>query len=64
MLLASRDDWDCYAASQWLTVANWPAEHPGDPDAAAIRKARDLSRRDYLAPERRFLGRGVSVLRL
>ncbi len=63
MVLASSDDWDRYAASQWLNVSDWRAAHPDDPDASEIRDTRDASRRDYLADERRYLGWGVFVLR-
>ena len=63
MVLASSDDWDRYAASQWLNVSGWLAAHPDDPDASEIRDTRDASRRDYLADERRCLGWGVFVLR-
>lgn len=63
MVLASTDDWDRYAASQWLNVADWLAAHPTDPDAAEVRETRDASRRNYLAEERRCLGWGVFVLR-
>jgi len=63
MVLASHDDWDRYAASQWLNVSNWLATNPDDSDAAEVRTGRDTSRRDYLADERRCLGWGVFVLR-
>ncbi len=62
MVLASHDDWDRYAASQWLNVSDWLAGHPDDPDAAEIRAVRDASRRDYLTEDRRHLGWGVFVL--
>ncbi|MGO9560318.1 MAG: SAM-dependent methyltransferase [Acidimicrobiales bacterium] len=63
IVLASRDDWDRYAASQWLNVSDWLLANPDDADAAEVREQRDLSRRDYLAHERRCLGWGVFVLR-
>jgi SAM-dependent methyltransferase len=63
MVLSSPDDWDRYAASQWLNVSNWLASHPDDPDADAIRQIRDDSRRGYLVEDRRCLGWGVFVLR-
>lgn len=63
MVLASPDDWDRYAASQWLNVSDWLAANPDDTDASELREVRDSSRRDYLAHERRCLGWGVFVLR-
>ncbi|MGO9196757.1 MAG: SAM-dependent methyltransferase [Acidimicrobiales bacterium] len=63
MVLASHEDWDRYAASQWLNVSDWLAANPDDADAAEVRHTRDASRRDYLADERRCLGWGVFVLR-
>jgi len=63
MLLASHDDWDRYTASQWLNVADWLLANPDDADASEVRSERDISRRDYLADERRCLGWGAFVLR-
>jgi SAM-dependent methyltransferase len=63
MVLASSDDWDRYAASQWLNVSDWLVANPDDADASEVRKQRDASRRDYLTDERRCLGWGVFVLR-
>ena len=63
MVLASHDDWDRYAASQWLNVADWLRAHPADPDASAMRQENAASRRSYLAEQRRCLGWGVFVLR-
>jgi hypothetical protein len=63
MVLASPDDWDRYAASQWLNVADWLAADPGHPDADEVRAFRDASRREYLSGRRRYFGWGVFVLR-
>jgi SAM-dependent methyltransferase len=63
MVLAAPDDWDRYAASQWLNVSDWLAANPGDPEATEVRRRRDASRRDYLSEERRCFGWGVFVLR-
>jgi hypothetical protein len=63
MVLASPDDWDRYAASQWLNVSDWLVANPDDAGASELRGARDASQRDYLADERRCLGWGVFVLR-
>jgi SAM-dependent methyltransferase len=63
MILASPEEWDRYAASQWLNVSHWLADHPHHPEAAQVRRIRDDSRRAYLAEDRRCLGWGVFVLR-
>jgi SAM-dependent methyltransferase len=63
MVLASREDWDRYAASQWLNVSNWLAANPEDAEASEILEERNSSRRDFLANERHCLGWGVFVLR-
>lgn len=63
MSLTGNSDWDRYAASQWLNVADWLDAHPDHPDAAAVRAERDQSRRRYLTDERGTVGWGVFVLR-
>ena len=63
MVLASPEDWDRYAASQWLNVSNWLAANPDDAEAPEILEERNSSRRGYLADERSCLGWGVFVLR-
>lgn len=63
MVLSSLDDWDRYAASQWLNVSDWLAANLDDPEASGIAEMRDRARRDYLSDERRCLGWGVFVLR-
>ncbi len=63
MVLANPDDWDRYAASQWLNVARWLDANPDDPEADDVRRVRDESQRWYLREERRVLGWGVFVLR-
>jgi hypothetical protein len=63
MVLANSDDWDRYAASQWLNVSTWLDSNPDDPEAPEVRQERDASRREYLAHSRAQLGRGVFVLR-
>lgn len=64
MVLASDDDWDRYAASQWLNVANWLRDNPGHPEAPDVRAERDGSRRRYLTDERGTLSWGVFIGRL
>ncbi|HEV8063665.1 MAG TPA: hypothetical protein VGP46_02480, partial [Acidimicrobiales bacterium] len=61
MVLTSDHDWDRYAASQWLNVADWLLAHPDDPDAADVRAERDESRRRYLSEERDTLRWGIFV---
>jgi SAM-dependent methyltransferase len=63
MVLASPEDWDRYAASQWLNVSDWLAANPDDAEAPEILEERNSSRRGYLADERSCLGWGVFVLR-
>lgn len=63
MVVASQDDWDRYATSQWHNVSKWLDTHAGDPDAAEVRKIRDDARRWYLREERGVMGWGVFVLR-
>lgn len=63
MVIASHDDWDRYAAGQWLNVHRFLATHPDDPDAASVRQLCEDSQRAYLAAERRCVGWGVFVLR-
>jgi hypothetical protein len=63
MVLADHDTWDRYSASQWLNVSRWLDAQPDDPDAADVRRTRDVARRDYLTFERRYLGWGVFILR-
>lgn len=63
MLIATRDEFDHYYASQWMTVYQWLRDHPQDPDAPAIREWMGRSQRSYLKYERDYLGWGVFVLR-
>lgn len=63
MTIASTEEWDRYAASQWLNVSDWLATHSSDPEAGEVRRTRDESRRAYLEEDRRVLGWGIFVLR-
>jgi SAM-dependent methyltransferase len=63
MVLANRDSWDRYVASQWWTVDEWLRAHPDDPDAVELRGWIARWRRDYLEYGRRYLSWGVFVLR-
>lgn len=64
MVITNLDDWDRYAASQWLNVSDWLLANPDHEDAARLRALRDESRRNYLAEERGTIGWGVFVGRL
>ncbi|WP_254767825.1 SAM-dependent methyltransferase [Salinilacihabitans rarus] len=63
MVIADRDAWDRYEATQWKTVDDWLRAHPDDPDADALRRHRDENRRTYLRYGRRYFGWGVFVFR-
>ncbi|HEY5628347.1 MAG TPA: class I SAM-dependent methyltransferase [Candidatus Limnocylindrales bacterium] len=63
LVMANPDTWDRYEASQWLTVTDWLAANPDDPDHAAMARFRDDGRRTYLRWGRRYLGWGVFVTR-
>jgi SAM-dependent methyltransferase len=62
MVLADRDTWDRYVASQWWTVSRWLDAHRDDPEAPAMREFLEKSRRSHLEYGRRYLGWGVFVL--
>ncbi len=63
MVIANQDTWDRYEASQWLTVTDWLAANPDDPDHEAMTRFRDDNRRTYLRWGRRYLGWGAFVTR-
>jgi len=63
MVLATPETWDRYEASQWMTVTDWLAANPTDPDHDAMVRFRDDNRRTYLRWGRRYLGWGVFVTR-
>jgi SAM-dependent methyltransferase len=63
MVLADGDSWDRYAAGQWWNVTGWLAGNAGHPDAPAMRRYLDASRRSHLRYQRDLLGWGVFVLR-
>lgn len=64
MVLGDLDEWDRYAAAQWLTVSDHLAAHPDAPDADELRAWSDAARRTYLAHTRRTMGWGVFILRV
>ncbi len=61
MVVATAASWDRYEASQWMTITDWLAAHPDDPDHDAMVRFRDDRRRTYLRWGRRYLGWGVFV---
>ncbi|WP_432967991.1 SAM-dependent methyltransferase [Dactylosporangium sp. CA-233914] len=63
MVLADGDSWDRYVAAQWWTVSDWLRANPDSPDAVAMRRYLEHSRRTHLRYQRRYLGWGVFVCR-
>lgn len=64
MVMGDQDEWDRYAASQWMTVSDYLAAHPDDPEAEQLRAWSARARRSHLAYTRRYFGWGVFVLRI
>ncbi len=62
MVIASREDWDRYAARHWATAAAWLSANPAHADAGEVQEWTDRFRRTYVADERAWLGWGVFVL--
>ncbi len=62
MVLASQDDWDRYAAAQWLTTRRFLDEHPDDELAPALRAELDTAPVEHVSYQRRYLGWGVFAL--
>lgn len=63
MVLANRDEWDRYEASQWSSVAQYLTENADDPEAEALWQWVDRNRRAYLTYGRRYMDWGIFVLR-
>jgi SAM-dependent methyltransferase len=63
MVLANQDGWDRYVAPHWWAIDRWLRDHPGHPDASALRKFGEAERVGHLTYGRRYLGWGVFVLR-
>lgn len=63
MVAADARGWERYEAGQWRAIARWLATNPDDPEADAMRRFLDESRRNYLAWGRRYLGWAVFVTR-
>lgn len=62
MVLASQDDWDRYAAAQWLNVRRWLDANPGDELAGQMRGELADEPARYARYQREFLGWGVFAL--
>ena len=62
MVLASPDDWDRYAAAQWLTTRRFLDEHPDDELAPTLRAELDTAPVEHVSYQRRYLGWGVFAL--
>ena len=58
---ASLDDWDRYETLHWHTTEKWLVEHPGHPDAPAIRQHLDSDRERYLGWQRDLLGWAIII---
>lgn len=63
MVLANRDTWDRYEATQWKTVDDWIRNNPDNPNTEEMQTWIDEIRRNYLQYGRKYLGSGVFVLR-
>jgi SAM-dependent methyltransferase len=62
MVLAAPDDWDRYAAAQWLTTRRWLDEHPDDELAPQLRAELDTAAWRHVTYQRTYLGWGVFAL--
>lgn len=62
MVLAAPDDWDRYAAAQWLTTRRWLDEHPDDELAPQLRAELDTAPWEHVTYQRTYLGWGVFAM--
>ncbi len=62
MVLAAPDDWDRYAAAQWLTTRRFLDEFPDDELAPTLRAELDTAALDHVRYQRTYVGWGVFVL--
>ena len=62
MVLASQDDWDRYAAAQWLNIRRWLDANPGDELTAQMRAELATAPARYARYRREYLGWGVFAL--
>lgn len=62
MVLASQDDWDRYAATQWLNIRRWLDANPDDELAGELRAELAAAPARYARYRREYLGWGVFAL--
>jgi SAM-dependent methyltransferase len=62
MVLASQDDWDRYAAAQWLNIRRWLDANPDDEMAGQMRAELATGPAQYVRYRREYLGWGVFAL--
>ncbi|CAN5429699.1 methyltransferase domain-containing protein [soil metagenome] len=62
MVLADPDDWDTYAAAQWLNLRRWLDENPDDELWQQFRDELDAAPLQHVTYTRRYLGWGVFAL--
>lgn len=62
MVLASPDDWDRYAAAQWLSTRTFLDQNPDDELAAEMRAELATAPLRHVTYQREYLGWGVFAL--
>lgn len=62
MVLADQDDWDRYAAAQWLSTRRWLDANPDDELATVMRAELDGAPLRHVRYTREYLGWGVFAL--
>lgn len=62
MVLANPDDWDRYAAAQWLSVRRFLDEQPNDELRAEMRAELDDAPLRHVSYQREYLGWGIFAL--
>jgi SAM-dependent methyltransferase len=62
IVLADPDDWDRYAAAQWLSTRRWLDENPDDELAPSMRAELDDAPLRHVTYTREYLGWGVFAL--
>jgi|SRR5437016_11094713 len=64
LIASSQDDWDRYRSLQWLTLEEWLAANPADPQADDFRTRGRYRRDRYLRWTRELLGWAIFVGRV
>jgi SAM-dependent methyltransferase len=64
LIASSLDDWDRYETLHWLTLDEWLAANPDDPDADELRELGRRRRDRYLRWRRDLLGWCIFVCRV